>query len=128
MLYDVGRRFQILVRKSSISQDISANCDIYMLDFHLYALMCTLCLGSLLCHAVVWPYKDYRSNIAEAFSEYALLLIALINLARGVIDSTQQKPDSYVQNVLNKFDKVDESLQLWLSLLGIILLLGLIIY
>ena len=75
-------------------------------------------MASLTHHALIWPYYDSKVNTAEYLSETALLLIALINVPRALIDSEQRKPDVYVQDILDIFDYVDQALQVWLPLFG----------
>ena len=70
-------------------------------------MMFGVCLVSLLHHNVVWPYRDYKSSVAESVSECALLIICGVNLARSVLDSMQQSPVGPTQVVLQYLDQVD---------------------
>ena len=85
-------------------------------------LMFTVSLISLIHHDIVWPYHEYRANVAECISETFLVIISVINLSRSILDSLQQEPTGPTKDILEKLWYVDETLQLWLPLAGICIL------
>ncbi len=89
--------------------------------------MLGLSVISLMLHITVWPYADKRSNIAETISGFAIISIAVINVARAIIDSEQETPKAPTQSMLIFLDYVDQVLQLWLPLVGMGILLMVLI-
>ncbi len=82
-------------------------------------LMSTTCLVSLLHQVMVLPYHENIDNTSRTVSEAALVVIAVINLLRAMVDTEQHTPNMAVLQVLDVLDYIHQVLQLWLPLVGI---------
>jgi hypothetical protein len=91
-------------------------------------LLFLFCCGFLMFHVFMWPYKDFKANMAEVFSQGALSILAGLNAIRASIDSQQSVPLGPTQIVLDMVDYIDDFFQLWLPIIGISVLIIILLW
>ncbi len=80
--------------------------------------MTLTCFLSFFLHISVQPYKKKRDNMAETASHMAVFLVCIINLIRAIFEVAEVVPDGPTAKILNILQLIEDSLLLWLPLLG----------